>query len=76
MLVTEFLGMYINDFSRELLVQATDIEAYLSALIGQLKAAASKLESGLFSECCRESELIDPLRRADRKSSCTYNTDT
>ena len=52
MLVTEFLGMYTNDLSRELLAQATDIKAYLSALTAQLKAAASGLESGLFSECC------------------------
>lgn len=49
-LVTEFLGMYTNDLSRELLAQAMDIKAYLSALTGQLKVAASGLDSGMSSE--------------------------
>lgn len=55
MLVTEFLGMYTNDLSRELLTHATDIKTYITTLTRQLKVAASDLESGLFSECCRES---------------------
>ena len=66
MFVTEFLGMYTNDLSRELLTQATDIKAYLSALTGQLKAAVSELESGLFSGHCRGSQLTDPLRCVNR----------
>jgi hypothetical protein len=76
MLVTEFLGMYTNDLSRELLAQATDMKAYFSVLTGQLKAAASKLESGSFSECYRERELTHSLRCANRESPCTHNRDT
>lgn len=48
MLVTEFLRMYTNDLSRELLTRVTDSKVYLSGLTEQLKSAASQLESGLF----------------------------
>lgn len=48
MLVTEFLRMYTSDLSRELLAQVMDAKTYLSTLTEQLKAAASKLESGSF----------------------------
>jgi hypothetical protein len=46
MLVAEFLRTYTSDLSQELLTQAVDMKAYLSALAEQLKAAASELESG------------------------------
>ena len=59
MLVTEFLRMYTNDLSRELLTQAADIQAYIRSLTGQLKEAASKLESGLFSEVYNRYELTN-----------------
>jgi hypothetical protein len=65
MLVTEFFRMYTDDHSRELLAQAADTREYVSALTGQLKVAASKLESGLFSEYRRRCELTNPLRLAD-----------
>jgi len=76
MLVTEFLRMYASDLSRELLGQVTDPKAYLSALMEQLRSAASKLESGSFEEYRRKCELMSPLRRADRGSPCVYNRDT
>jgi hypothetical protein len=65
MFVTEFLRMYASDLSRELLGQVMDPKAYLSALMEQLKSAASKLESGSFKEQHRKYELMNPLRRAD-----------
>jgi predicted component of type VI protein secretion system len=73
MLVTEFLGMYTSDLSRELLTQAAEMKAYLSVLADQLRAAASKLESGLLQGYHCRCELINPLRCADRGSSCTHN---
>jgi len=76
MFVTEFLRMYTSDLSRELLAQAMDTKAYLSALTDQLKVAASELESGPFQVCHRKCELINPPRCADRGSSCTYNRGT
>lgn len=76
MLVTEFLGMYTNDLSRELLAQATEMKTYISALTSQLKEAASKLESGSFPERRCESELIHPFRCANRGSPCAHNRDT
>lgn len=76
MFVTEFLGMYTSDLSRELLAQVVDMKTYLSALTEQLKAAASEIESGSFREYHPKCELISPLRCADRGSPCTYNRDT
>lgn len=78
MLVTEFLRMYTDDLSRELLAQAADIKGYIFALMGQLKVAASKLESGLFSVYRCRFELINSLRRANRESprTCNRNTQT
>ena len=58
MLVTEFLGMYTSDLSRELLTQAAEMKAYLSVLADQLRAAASKLESGLLQGYHCRCELI------------------
>ena len=76
MLVTEFLRTYISDLSRELLTQTTDMKSYLSGLTEQLKAAASKLESGSSQRYHRECKLINPLRCADRGSPCAHNRDT
>ena len=59
MLVTEFLRMYTNDLSRELLVQAADIQAHICSLTGQLKEAASKLGSGFISEVHNRCELTN-----------------
>ena len=78
MLVTEFLRMHTDDLSRELLAQAADIKGYISALTGQLKVAASELESGLFLEYYCRCELINSLRRAGRESPrpCNRNAQT
>lgn len=59
MLVTEFLRMYTNDLSRELLAQVADIQAYICSLAGKLREAASELESGLFSEVHDGDELTN-----------------
>jgi len=76
MLVTEFLRMYTHDLSRELLAQAADMKAYLSVLTEQLKAAASKLESGSFQEYHRRCGLTSSPRCVDRGSPHTHIRDT
>ena len=62
MLVVEFLRMYTSDLSRELLARVADIQTYICSLTGQLKEAASQLESGLSLEVHSRCELRRPAR--------------